>query len=216
MCQQHQGWVQGTSKGQKSSWSTGTGAGAFGGEAIWLASATFAGEVLASDLFFPLLFFSAAITSRAASSNLLVPPTTAVNDGMGPVGGREGAPLPWQAGGVGTLGGRGRDDWAWGGAINCVGGKWVTLCDRSRRLNWIWLSWFEWSVTTSRELATWASRSFLSRRSSSTGFNTEAMAGVIEQKRGRMVLSARVRSPTSPQGGDGELFGGEACGLTGF
>jgi len=94
------------------------------------ASATFVTEVLSDDLFFPL-FFLAAKFSRAASSNLLVPPTMAANNGVRPFEGCGGAPLAGGAWGPETAKGCGRDGWVWGGAI---------LCDRSRRLDWIWLS----------------------------------------------------------------------------
>jgi len=50
-----------------------------------LASATFVAEVLVVEPFFSL-FFLAAMFSRAALSNLLVPHTNAANDAMGPLG----------------------------------------------------------------------------------------------------------------------------------
>ena len=110
---------------------------AFGEEAFLLAYTTFIAEVLALGLFFPLLFILAAMLSWAASSNLLVPPTIATNNGVGPFGACGGAPLVRRVGGVGTVEGCWREDWAWGAAITCAGGRCATLCDRSRRLDWI-------------------------------------------------------------------------------
>ena len=107
-----------------------------------LASATFVAEVLAAGFFFPL-FILAVIFSRATWSNALVPPTIAANDGMGPFGGCGGAPLAGGAWGEGTTKGHGRDDWVWSGALTCAGGRCGTLCDRSCRLDWIWLSGVE-------------------------------------------------------------------------
>jgi len=92
------------------------GPGAFGGEAFLLASATFVAEVLVVGFFFPL-FFLAAMFSLAASSSLLVPPTIAANDGVGPLGGWGGAPVAGGAWGGWIAEGRGREDWAWGGAV---------------------------------------------------------------------------------------------------
>jgi len=62
-------------------------------------------------------------------------------------------------------------------------------------------------MISGRELATRASRSLVWRRSFSTALSVVAMAWVIEQRRGRMVLSAKVKSPTSSREGTGSCSG---------
>ena len=76
--------------GEKSSCSTGERGWGIGGEAFLTASAAFVAEVLSVDFFFPLCLL-AAMFSQAASSNLLVAPMIAANDGVGPLGGCGGA-----------------------------------------------------------------------------------------------------------------------------
>ena len=77
--------LQGTREGQKSVLAArARGGGAFGEDPSVMVSTTFVAEVLAAGLFLPLLFFLAPIFSRAASSNLLVPRTSAANDSVGP------------------------------------------------------------------------------------------------------------------------------------
>jgi len=113
---------------------------AFGGEASPLAAATFVAEVLAAEVLFLLLFYLAASTSRAAWSNSLVLPTIAGYDCVGPLLGYRGAPLRRRPGRAEAANGRGRDGCAGVGAATCVGVGCATLCDRSCRLEWIWLS----------------------------------------------------------------------------
>jgi len=173
------------------------------------AAATFVAEVLVAEFFFLLvvllwLLFLAASTSQAALSNLLVPPTIAAYDCVDSLdecwGGKALVEGP---GGAGTAEGWGRDVWAGGGAETCVGGRCATLCDRSRRLDWILFSCVEWSTPSGKELATRDSRSLVWRRSSSISLPIADMAWTREQRRGRIVLSARETSPISLREGTG-------------
>jgi len=172
------------------------------------AAATFVAEVLVAEFFFLLvvlllLLFLAASTSRAALSNSLVPPTIAAYDCVDSLGGRWGGALVEGPGGAETAEGLGRDVWARGGAGTCVGGRCATLCDRSRRLDWIWFSCAKWSTPSGEELATRDSRSLVWRRSSSISLPIADMAWTREQRRGRIVLSARETSPIWPREGTG-------------
>jgi len=84
-----------------------------------------------------------------------------------------------------------------------VGGRCVPLCDRSRRLDWIWFSCAEWSPLSGKALATRDTRSLVSRRSSSISLPIADIAWTREQRRGRIVLSARETSPISLREGTG-------------
>jgi len=185
-----------------------SGGGALGVEASLAAAPTFVAEVLVAEFFFLLvvlllLLFLAASTSRAALSNSLVPPTIAAYDSVGSLDGGWGGPLAEGPGGAGIAEGGGRDVWAGGGAETCVGGRCATLCDRSRRLDSIWFSCLEWSTPSGRELATRDSRSLVWRWSSSIFLPIADMAWTREQRRGRIVLSARETSPISRREGTG-------------
>jgi len=140
---------------------------------------------------------------RFALLNSLVPPTIAAHDCMGSLGGRWGGPLAEGPGGAGTAEGWGREVWPGGAAETCAGGRYATQCHRSRRLDWIWLSWVEWSTPSGRELGTRDSRSLVSRWSSFISLRSADMAWTREQRRGRIVLSARERSPIWPREGTG-------------
>jgi len=58
-------------------------------------------------------------------------------------------------------------------------------------------------MPSGKELGTRASRSLVWRGSSSMALSVAAMALVIEQRSGKMVLSAKVISATSPREGTG-------------
>jgi len=158
----------------------------------------FAAPTLVANVFRGGLFFFpfwTANTSGGAWSNSLVPPTIVAYDWLVLAGGARGAPLDWGARLALLAGGCGCLATTMGGAVISAGGC-LTLCDRSRRLDWIWFSSSVWSDPWRKEWAMGDSRSQVCSRNASTAKPVADTVWRMEQRRGTMVASPMVRLST--------------------